>query len=104
MNVFKEAIHGHLLTAAEKIWDTFWNSLPPQLQALVKSLTDDEGQILWQVAQTALADGLAGKSITEIADDVWPTIETQVPNKAKSDLLNALGVLLHAPTPQTPVT
>lgn len=96
MNVLNEALHGHVLTAVEKIWETVWNALPPELQALVKSLTDDEGKILWAAAQTALVDGLAGKSITQIADEVWVTLETQVPSKAKNDLLNALGVLLHA--------
>ena len=104
MNVLKEALHGHVLTAVEKIWDTVWGALPPELQALIESLTDDEGKILWAAAQTALADGLAGKTITQIADDIWPTIETQVPNKAKDDLLNALGVILHAPQQTTPAT
>lgn len=95
MNVFKEALQGHILTAVEKIWDTLWNNMPTELKNLVKSLTDDEGKIIYAAAVTAVEAGIAGKSLNEVADQVWDTLKDQVPSKAIDDLKNALGVLIH---------
>lgn len=93
---FSDVLHGNLTHAYARLVD-WYGGWPPALKSFVASLTDDEGQILMAAAQTALAGGLAGKTITEIADELWNTLATQVPNKAKNDLLNALGVILHAP-------
>lgn len=98
-----DVLHGNLTHAYERLLD-WYSGWPAPLKAFVSSLTDDEGKILMDAAQTALAGAISGQSITQIADALWPTLETQVPNKAKNDLLNALGVLLHAPTQPTPAT
>lgn len=97
---FSDVLHGNLSHAYSRLAD-WYQCWPAPLKAFVASLTDDEGQILMAAAETALAGALAGQSITQIADDLWPILETQVPNKAKNDLLNALGVLIHAPSAPT---
>lgn len=100
---FSDVIHGNLTHAYQRLvnWYEGW---PPELKAFVASLTDDEGQILMNAAKDALAGAFAGQSIPTIADALWDTLKDKVPSKAKEDLMNALGVLLHAPTPPTPVT
>jgi hypothetical protein len=93
--LFTDLLHFNLSHALSRFMD-WYKGWPAPLKAFIAKLTDDEAQILWNVAQIALGDALAGKTIIEIAEDIWPTIEAQVPGKAKSDLLDVLGILLRA--------
>lgn len=98
--LFSDLLHGNFSHAYSRLTD-WYNGWPPQLKAFVVKLTDDEGQILWQAAITLLAGAAAGTPITVIADTAWTDLQSKVPSKAKSDLLDALGVLLRASTPAT---
>lgn len=97
---FGDVLHGNFTHAYSRLVD-WYGGWPPQLKAFVAKLTDDEGQIIWAAAQAALEGAIAGKAITDIGDEVWTAIKDQVPNKAKADVLDALGVLLRASTPAT---
>lgn len=92
---FSDVLHGNLTHAYQRLAD-WYSGWPPALKAFVTKLTDDEGQIIWAAAQAALVGLVGDKSITVIGDEVWETIKEQVPNKAKADVLDALGVLLRA--------
>lgn len=100
---FSDVLHGNFTHAYARLAD-WYSGWPPQLKVFVASLTDDEGKILMAAAEEAIAGALAGQSIPTIADALWDTLKDRVPSKAKEDLMNALGVLLHPSTPPTPVT
>lgn len=87
----QDVLHGNLNHAYSRLKD-WYAGWPPQLKAFIDKFMDDEGAILWSAAETALASAGDGKNISEIADETWETIKDQVPSKAKSDLLDALGV------------
>lgn len=92
---FSDILHGNFSHAASRLSD-WYSGWPPELKAFVAKLTDDEGQILMNVARGLLADVLAGKDFNQIVDDAWDNIKDQVPSKAKNDLADALGVLKHS--------
>lgn len=97
MSFWKNLGKGDVVGAFNNLKDYIFSHLPPQLAAFVNKFMDDEGQIIWGACVTALGDAVAGKTIQQIGDDVWNQIKSQVPTKAKSDVLDALGVLLRAP-------
>lgn len=88
---FMDVLHGNFSHAWSRIQDG-WNSIQPELKALVHKFADDEGKIVWAAGQQALQEVIAGKSVGEAAASAWSAIADQVPSKALQDLEDAIGI------------
>lgn len=70
----------------------FGIKLPQPISDLVHKFSSDEGQVVWSVAGTFVADIKAGKSIGDVADEVLVQLAQQSITAARQDVLDALGL------------
>jgi hypothetical protein len=72
-----ESLLGRAMTDGEKL-------AVLGIQTLTNDLATPLGQVATAAISTAIADGLAGKSVAQIGADILPTLETSVVADAKA--------------------
>lgn len=86
--VSTEKLLGRATTDAEKLFVV-------GIQTLTNDLATPLGQAASVAVGTAIADGIAGKSVSQIGADVLPTLEASVVSDAKAAGQDAENVVLN---------
>lgn len=97
MSAFGMLLQGKVGDAIVRVIETLTGKpLPKPLADLIHKFTSDAGSIIWAAAGVGVADIKAGKSISDVADDVLDSLAKQGIIAVKADVLDALGLQARA--------
>lgn len=97
MSAFGMLMEGKVGDAIVRVVESvFGIKLPQPLADLVHKFSTDAGQVIWAAATVGVVDVKAGKTLSEVADDVLKALEAQGVAAAKADVLDALGLQVRA--------